>query len=280
MNKLYDSLNNSFFESIGIKPPTITKEQLIEKCKINTFQVTMFKRRLDRINHKCEVCLQIKYKDEDNFLQLLCGHSYCEGCWIKYLFFNIKNHKSTSILCMKTDCNLVLPEDFAHFLLEGDFFLKPKYDQLSFREMVDSCFNMRHCTNNDCKMIIYADAPMPKRVECSACKTSFCFQCGSDYHAPADCKTIKLWYNKCVDDSETANYISAHTKSCPQCSSCIEKNGGCNHMKCVSCNYEFCWICLGIIIFFLIFNNIFINCKFIQSCLEVTRSGIFSMHQI
>ena len=38
------------------------------------------------------------------------------------------------------------------------------------------------------------------------------YQCGSDYHAPTDCETIKRWLTKCADDSETANYISAHTK--------------------------------------------------------------------
>lgn len=38
------------------------------------------------------------------------------------------------------------------------------------------------------------------------------FRCGIDYHAPTDCGTIKKWLTKCADDSETANYISAHTK--------------------------------------------------------------------
>ena len=38
------------------------------------------------------------------------------------------------------------------------------------------------------------------------------FKCGGDYHAPTDCETIKRWLTKCADDSETANYISAHTK--------------------------------------------------------------------
>jgi hypothetical protein len=42
--------------------------------------------------------------------------------------------------------------------------------------------------------------------------SSFSFRCGTDYHAPTDCATIKKWLTKCADDSETANYISAHTK--------------------------------------------------------------------
>jgi hypothetical protein len=42
--------------------------------------------------------------------------------------------------------------------------------------------------------------------------SNFSFQCGGEYHAPTDCDTIKRWLTKCADDSETANYISAHTK--------------------------------------------------------------------
>ncbi len=84
-----------------------------------------------------------------------------------------------------------------------------------------------------------------KKVECQACNTSFCFRCCGDYHAPASCEVIKQWLTKCADDSETANYISALTKDCPKCHVCIEKNGGCNHMQCSKCKYDFCWMCLG-----------------------------------
>jgi ariadne-2 len=84
-----------------------------------------------------------------------------------------------------------------------------------------------------------------KNTVCAACKSRFCFKCGNSYHAPTDCDTIKRWLTKCADDSETANYISAHTKDCPKCNICIEKNGGCNHMQCYNCKHDFCWMCLG-----------------------------------
>jgi len=103
-------------------------------------------------------------------------------------------------------------------------------------------------------------------------------RCGNQDHMPATCTIAKRWLKKCADDSETANWISAHTKECPKCHATIEKNGGCNHMTCKvgrprqgaaccpklllmstgnfcpvvapshrpqKCKYEFCWVCQG-----------------------------------
>ena len=75
-----------------------------------------------------------------------------------------------------------------------------------------SLYQLRFCPGNNCKYVIKAEKCVHKRATCTSCKTSFCYQCGSDYHAPTDCETIKRWLTKCADDSETANYISAHTK--------------------------------------------------------------------
>lgn len=72
----------------------------------------------------------------------------------------------------------------------------------------------------------------------------FCYNCQYENHLPCPCNIVKLWIKKCKDDSETANWIEANTHSCPKCLNSIEKNGGCNHMTCRTCNYEFCWICL------------------------------------
>ena len=61
------------------------------------------------------------------------------------------------------------------------------------------------------KCYILADM---SKIMCRITSIVYCYsyQCGGNYHAPTDCETIKRWLTKCADDSETANYISAHTK--------------------------------------------------------------------
>ncbi|XP_014678007.1 PREDICTED: protein ariadne-2-like [Priapulus caudatus] len=148
------------------------------------------------------------------------------------------------IECMAKDCNLLVPEDFVL-----DTVLKPemreKYQQYAFNDYVESHPELRFCPGPNCTVVARAKDLHARRVICKQCKNSFCFRCGIDYHCPTGCDTIKRWITKCADDSETANYISAHTKDCPKCHICIEKNGGCNHMQCSKCKHDFCWMCLG-----------------------------------
>lgn len=36
-----------------------------------------------------------------------------------------------------------------------------------------------------------------------------------------------------------------YEQECPKCHATIEKDGGCNHMVCKRCRFDFCWVCLG-----------------------------------
>jgi len=47
------------------------------------------------------------------------------------------------------------------------------------------------------------------------------------------------------EDTLTTEWIQKNSKPCPRCLINIEKVHGCMHMTCRSCNFEFCWICMG-----------------------------------
>lgn len=190
----------------------------------------------------CSVCAV--HHPIDKFHMIPCDHSYCRDCWSMHFETQINQGISTGICCMATHCNVLVPEELVLKLLNRPQ-MRTKYQHFAFNDYVKSHPELRFCPGPNCQVIIRSKEQSPKKATCDTCKAVFCFLCGMDYHAPTDCKVIKKWLTKCADDSETANYISAHTKDCPKCHICIEKNGGCNHMQCFSCKHEFCWMCLG-----------------------------------
>ncbi|XP_073915534.1 E3 ubiquitin-protein ligase ARIH2 isoform X3 [Castor canadensis] len=192
--------------------------------------------------HHCAVCMQFVRKE--NLLSLACQHQFCRNCWEQHCSVLVKDGVGVGVSCMAQDCPLRTPEDFVFPLLPNEE-LKDKYRRYLFRDYVESHYQLQLCPGADCPMVIRVQEPRARRVQCNRCNEVFCFKCRQMYHAPTDCATIRKWLTKCADDSETANYISAHTKDCPKCNICIEKNGGCNHMQCSKCKHDFCWMCLG-----------------------------------
>lgn len=190
----------------------------------------------------CPVCIQTH--SSDKFHSLSCAHSFCRNCWSMHFEIQISQGISTQIRCMAPGCDIYVPEDLVLNLASRPH-IRDKYQQFAFQDYVKSHPELRFCPGTNCQVIIRSQDCCAKKAHCKHCTTSFCFQCGCDYHAPTDCVTIRRWLTKCADDSETANYISANTKDCPKCNICIEKNGGCNHMQCFTCKHDFCWMCLG-----------------------------------
>jgi ariadne-2 len=171
-----------------------------------------------------------------------CGHSYCRICWGDYIKAQLDDGRSTAIECMRCSVLMSSSDSIEPLLLTPE--LRQKYHKFVLRECIATHPRLRWCPGVDCDVVIQAPKCNARRVICKKCSTNFCFCCGGEYHAPADCSTIQEWLQKCKDDSETANYIRANTKDCPNCHVCIEKNGGCNHMQCWKCRFGKCLLCL------------------------------------
>ncbi|KAK5995621.1 E3 ubiquitin-protein ligase dbl4 [Cladobotryum mycophilum] len=196
----------------------------------------------------CDICCE----DEDGLetFAMKCGHRYCVDCYRHYLTQKIRDEgESARIQCPSDGCGRILDSKSLDLLVTAE--LTDRYHVLLNRTYVEDKDTYKWCPAPDCPNAI--ECGIKKKdlekivptVEC-LCGYRFCFGCPNPDHQPAPCDLVKRWLKKCADDSETANWISAHTKECPKCNSTIEKNGGCNHMTCRKCKYEFCWMCMGL----------------------------------
>ena len=192
----------------------------------------------------CEIC----YDTGLPMLGMPCGHEFCTECWSDFVANAISEGPACILKsCPQAKCNEIMTEDEVAKAAPD---LLPKFELFQLRSFAESSKLIRWCPGKGCDMVAVAQSASAMEQEgsiasCHSCTTSFCLVCGEEPHSPSSCKELARWNEKCRNESETANWILANTKSCPKCSSRIEKNQGCNHMTCQHCRYEFCWICMG-----------------------------------
>lgn len=214
----------------------------------------------DRIT--CRICFRDVPPEEASAAP--CSHFFCKACYQDYLVMKLGDGPSVVFApCPEHKCPcLVPPELWLEALTESNekgraaamsddvdalFGMhRDRYSQMILQQFVCSSKQMRWCPHPGCTKIVMAGAGV-SNVKCGpgGCGNAFCFRCGEEAHAPADCDELAKWVEKCQNESETANWILANTKRCPKCTTRIEKNQGCNHMSCSQCKYEFCWMCMG-----------------------------------
>ena len=80
---------------------------------------------------------------------------------------------------------------------------------------------------------------------CKHCHKKTCKHHRTQWHAGMTCGEYdqKLKLNQQEDHNQA--WLKKNTKKCPKCKTNIEKNDGCEHMTCIQCKYEFCWLCLA-----------------------------------
>ena len=60
------------------------------------------------------------------------------------------------------------------------------------------------------------------------------------------CLLVEGWQNQTFEEEVQMKFMVILTKKCPKCKVDIEKEGGCQYMRCSKCHTEFCWHCLAV----------------------------------
>lgn len=189
----------------------------------------------------CDICIEEKPAKE--FTTMDCGHYFCNDCWTEHFVVRINEGQSRRIRCMAHKCNAICDDGRIRNLVSvRDSAVAKKFDRYLLESYIEDnkrvkwCPSVPHCGN-----AIRVEDDELCEVEC-ACGHQFCFGCSCEAHSPCSCLMWEHWVKKCQDESETVNWITSHTKSCPKCHKPVEKNGGCNLVVCV-CGQAFCWLC-------------------------------------
>jgi ariadne-1 len=197
---------------------------------------------------ECPICLDDPLKSEA--FALSCGHYFCRRCYGMFLNSQVgSGPECLNAWCPGVNdvkdkggsekCKLRIPQSAMKEFLTPENAVK--YESYVLNAFVDSHPKLRFCPSPGCEKIAIGSAVT--HVDCH-CSQPFCFRCGEEVHDPSSCGQLGEWKEKCNNESETANWIIANTKKCPKCQARIEKNQGCNHMKCKNCSFDFCWQCM------------------------------------
>ncbi|KAM3294135.1 hypothetical protein ACQJBY_037189 [Aegilops geniculata] len=170
---------------------------------------------------------------------------FCSG-WTEHFLASLGNGKK-HIHCMQVKCPAICDDATVRRLLGRKYpDAAKRFDNLVLDSYLDNNASVKWCPSAPhCgRAIRVVDASERYcEVECP-CGVSFCFNCAAPAHSPCPCPMWDKWDAKFRGESENLKWIAVNTKSCPKCLRPIEKNGGCNHVRC-PCGQHLCYACGG-----------------------------------
>ena len=191
----------------------------------------------------CPVCLD----HTEARVRLDCGHFYCYPCLKHFLTTGITD-KNPVLACM--ECSTPIPLNtlrkiLPHSVLEDLF-------EMAFNTHVrTNPEKFKFCGTPHC-MRLYQLAPKdsenPPAFHCPSCLRSVCSACQGIPHEGVSCFEWEINQNTEVQRADAllekwAGRKGKDVHRCPKCNAMIEKNKGCNHIRC-HCGAHICWVCV------------------------------------
>jgi hypothetical protein len=194
----------------------------------------------------CNICFENKV-NKGNISQKCCQHYFCDKCIKKYMTYQINNGIVLEIKCLMAGCPHLYTSEEIRANVSNEVYRKyiRFYSiQIKIRNPEKVYIN---CPFIDCDELVDVTNIPDGNVICGVghvfCKE--CLKLGGHSKKNSICKKNELnldLYNELKQNNPSK--IHQNYKQCPECKVLIEKNDGCNQMKCLNCGYSFCWLCL------------------------------------
>ena len=213
----------------------------LEKFGINSELINQFNNE-----ELCKICCANNINKE-NISQKYCLHYFCNDCIKNYMTYQINNGIVLEIKCLMAGC----PHIYTSEEIKQNVSTETYRKYLRFYSIQIKMKNPEkiyiHCPFIDCDELVDVTDVPKSNVICGMGHV-FCNECrkiGGHHRPNSVCDKTELnldIFNELKKKNPTKIY--QNYKQCPECKVLIEKNDGCNEMKCINCGFVFCWLCL------------------------------------
>lgn len=182
---------------------------------------------------ECSICLDLL--DETSFVKLGCGHEFCNCCLTSQFRVCFATKKLDLIPCPEKNCQVrISKKTLKKFLPEGEFI---RFHHLMQKKQN----NLSDCPK--CGKLLQREALDNPILQC-VCGHKFCFFHSDAHPLSTSCDEFEKQLTE-REDMILSQKTIQEIKSCPGCNNPVEKQGGCDHIKCVWCGTKFCYNCGG-----------------------------------
>ena len=214
-------------------------KQIEEEEKV-MLQIQQEKDALNQ-NKKCEICLEdFSLLDCTNYF-LNCNCVLHNKCFDEMVKTAVENN-TLPVKC--PNCGIpVHPNFIEDSLRNANPQLLPKYEKFSMNNFLqNNSDEYSSCPTPGCEYMFFFN-PGEFNFLCPLCNKNYCLNCKDEWHRGLTCQQYRDSRDVNKLDNQFYQFVKgAKFKMCPRCKYWVEKNQGCNHMKC-RCGADFCYLC-------------------------------------
>ena len=264
MKKLFKMINFCMVAAIALAcVPVHAMESVQSTADIGAAkEVARYAKGKEKAQKQTECLLCFDEKDDQDMIELSCEHTYCALCLDEMVQLAIGEKTCAQLTCPNPKCGESLSTNdiskINSIVLKSNklekkqtlfdkWFAMKKLEavaDISAKEWLSKYPFAKQCPTVNCSYVFLNECDEKKNVTCPSCNHLYCAMCLFEHKQGSDsCEEARASAKK--EDAENQEWKKKNTKTCPKCKKSIEKNGGCEHVQCTQCKYEFCWNCLG-----------------------------------